>query len=170
MRDNFNTCFVGSRAVLVPYLKEHVDKYHEWMKDSYILEMTASEPLTIEEEYEMQQSWRDDQKKCTFIILSKNNLDTSNAILTSSNSTDKLGESMAGDVNLYINDYYDGNRAEIEVMIAEKSHRRKGLAKEALQMMMLFGVRNLQLSCFYAKINKDNSDSIALFKRLEDFC
>ena len=34
-------------------------------------EMTASEPLTIEEEYEMQQSWLEDPTKCTFIVLDR---------------------------------------------------------------------------------------------------
>ena len=28
--------------------------------DPYLIEMTASEPLTLEEEYDMQQQWRDD--------------------------------------------------------------------------------------------------------------
>lgn len=32
------------------------------MKNPYILEMTASEPLSIEEEYEMQATWKEDQK------------------------------------------------------------------------------------------------------------
>jgi hypothetical protein len=31
------------------------------MKSPYLQEMTASEPLTLEEEYEMQQSWHDDE-------------------------------------------------------------------------------------------------------------
>jgi hypothetical protein len=71
MRDNFETILVGQKVVLVPYRKEHVFKYHEWMQSCELLEATASEPLTIEEEYGMQKSWRDDQEKCTFIVLQK---------------------------------------------------------------------------------------------------
>jgi len=41
------------------------------MQDPFLLEMTGSEPLTMEEEIEMQKEWRDDEKKCTFIILAR---------------------------------------------------------------------------------------------------
>ena len=39
------------------------------MESKEILEATASEPLTLENERKMQQSWREDEDKLTFIIL-----------------------------------------------------------------------------------------------------
>ena len=45
------------RCILVPYRPEHVIPYHTWMCNSALLEATASEPLSLLEEYEMQQSW-----------------------------------------------------------------------------------------------------------------
>jgi hypothetical protein len=48
---------VGERAVLVPYLREHVPRYHEWMQDPALLEATASEPLSLAQEFEVHRSW-----------------------------------------------------------------------------------------------------------------
>lgn len=57
MRENQDVQIVGERVVLVPYRRKHVEKYHNWMLSSLLLEQTASEPLTLQEEYEMQQKW-----------------------------------------------------------------------------------------------------------------
>lgn len=32
-------------------------KYHDWMKDPTLLETTASEPLSLDEEYDMQSAF-----------------------------------------------------------------------------------------------------------------
>lgn len=71
MKLNYETCLIGPKTILVPYRPEHVKKYHEWMQSPFLLEMTASEPLSLEEEIEMQQSWKNDDNKCTFIVLAK---------------------------------------------------------------------------------------------------
>ena len=46
-------CLEGKKVILVPYTKEHVPKYHQWMQDPARLQATGSEPLTLEQEYEM---------------------------------------------------------------------------------------------------------------------
>lgn len=60
MKDNANLVIKGQRVVLVPYRREHVELYHAWMQDATLQELTASEPLTLEEEFAMQRSWLED--------------------------------------------------------------------------------------------------------------
>jgi len=61
MKVNSETVLAGERIVLVPYKKEHVPRYHDWMQSPELLEQTASERLTLDQEYEMQQSWFHDE-------------------------------------------------------------------------------------------------------------
>ena len=71
MRSNYHTVLLGRRVVLVPYRPQHVAKYHRWMADPYLQHMTGSEPLSLEEEVDMQREWADDDDKCTFIVLER---------------------------------------------------------------------------------------------------
>ncbi|XP_076263663.1 microtubule-associated Nat9 isoform X3 [Rhynchophorus ferrugineus] len=115
---NKYTVIKGRNIVLVPYREEHVLKYHEWMKSEELQKLTASEPLTLKEEYEMQKSWQKDENKCTFIVLEKDKYEqTGNEI-----------DSMIGDTNLFFATPEDRICAEAEIMIAEQSAR--GIAKE----------------------------------------
>ena len=41
------------------------------MQSEEIRELTASLPLTMDEEYHMQQTWLNDKDKCTFIVLDR---------------------------------------------------------------------------------------------------
>ncbi|CAK9300853.1 unnamed protein product [Gordionus sp. m RMFG-2023] len=69
MKKNRFTYIFGKKVILIPYKKEHVPKYHEWMKNSELRQQTGSEYLSLEKEYEMCQTWQEDDNKCTFIIL-----------------------------------------------------------------------------------------------------
>ncbi|XP_065190516.1 N-acetyltransferase 9-like protein [Sycon ciliatum] len=157
MKVNQDTVLVGERVVLVPYESKHVCKYHEWMMSSELQELTASEPLSLEQEYEMQRSWRNDDDKCTFIVLDQQLC--SQPALTET-------DCMAGDVNLFFNDEDDRSVAEVEVMIAERSCRGRGCGKESVLLMMAYAVQHLSVRKFVSKIGMANTPSINMFKKM----
>lgn len=146
--------------MLVPYRPEHVPTYHRWMQDPHLLEATGSEPLTLFEEYAMQHSWTLDPRKCTFIVLDKQR------ISGELGCEDPHVAAMVGDVNLYMNDADETTAAELEIMIAEKDCRGKGLGREAVQLMMAYAIDHLNISKFRAKIGDMNLPSLHLFQSL----
>ncbi|PZC87262.1 alpha/beta-tubulin-N-acetyltransferase 9 [Helicoverpa armigera] len=155
MKLNSNTKIVGKNLVLVPYREYHVPRYHEWMQSVELQKLTASEPLTLEEEYEMQRSWREDEDKCTFIILDKDIYEKSN------DETD----AMIGDTNIFITDN-ELAAGEIEIMIAEESARGKKFGWEAVILMFLYGIKHINIKLFEAKISLTNTISIKMFNKL----
>ena len=58
------------------------------------------------------------------------------------------GGGMCGDVNFFFNDPDEPKTVEIEVMVAEEGSRRKGLAREALLLMMVFASSRLGVDKF----------------------
>ncbi|XP_048870496.1 N-acetyltransferase 9 [Brienomyrus brachyistius] len=156
MRINENTLLEGKQVVLVPYNADHVPRYHQWMCSSELQKLTASEPLTLEQEYDMQRSWREDDDKCTFIILDKQRW---------ADPSFQEQECMVGDVNIFLIDPNEASVAELEIMIAEPNYRGKGLGKEVTHMMMCYGVTKLGIRKFEVKIGLDNKVSIAMFKK-----
>ncbi|KAH9475804.1 N-acetyltransferase 9 [Psilocybe cubensis] len=199
MKANISTVLVGSNVVLVPYRPEHVPKYHDWMLDEELRALTASEPLTLEEEYEMQGKWQLDEDKLTFIILSRHPLEGSIELPETPGTVSPEDERlsalpMVGDVNIFLHGTIptteesvideDEFHAEVEIMIAEPSYRRKGLAIEALQLMLGYATGKLQAfglsnttsiptsplnippNSLITKISETNIPSIKLFEKL----
>ncbi|XP_049862596.1 alpha/beta-tubulin-N-acetyltransferase 9-like isoform X5 [Schistocerca gregaria] len=137
MKINANTKIIGKNVILVPYRAEHVPKYHEWMQSEELQHLTASEPLTLEEEYSMQQSWLHD-----------------------------ANSSMVGDTNLFLQEPEDSQSAEIEIMIAEEKARGKKYGWEATLLMLCYGCEVLGIKKFQAKIGLDNVKSISMFSKM----
>ncbi|XP_072315903.1 alpha/beta-tubulin-N-acetyltransferase 9 [Eucyclogobius newberryi] len=156
MRVNENTLLEGNRAVLVPYRRAHVPRYHLWMQNEELQSLTASEPLTLEQEYDMQRSWNQDADKLTFIVLDR----------AQWNAGVQEEQCMMGDVNLFLTDPSDRSLAELEVMIAEPRFRGKGFGTEVSMMMMSFGISKLGIKKFQVKIGLENAASRALFQKL----
>lgn len=156
MRVNEDTVLRGHRVLLVPYEPHHVPRYHEWMKSEELQKLTASEPLTLDQEYCMQRSWREENDKCTFIILDRAQWDQGCP----------ENQCMVGDVNLFMVDPENPLLAEIEVMIAEPTFRGRGFGEECVRLMLYYGAMTLGISTFQAKIGEENLTSVRLFNRL----
>jgi RimJ/RimL family protein N-acetyltransferase len=201
MKDNYESIIcrqeIGIRekkkVLLVPYRPEHVDRYHAWMQRPDLLAATASEPLTLPEEYEMQESWYRDSNKCTCIILSVPRLcdifPKLVRILEEEQSDDLWNEwmsqhpdwicqsidAMVGDVNLFLSDLENDNddhndssssiykQAEVDIMIAEPWARQQGCATEAVFCILIYGAERLGIARYYCKIHETNTASRALF-------
>ncbi|KAI0935486.1 hypothetical protein AcV5_003901 [Taiwanofungus camphoratus] len=134
MRANENTIIVDNDVVLVPYRSEHVAKYHGWMTSPELRELTASEPLTLREEYEMQserpcaavilkpclirsaEKWQVDGDKLTFIVLAGDGTPSEAEVTLET----LRALPMIGDVNLFLKGAPGAEdfEAEVEVMIA----------------------------------------------------
>ncbi|KAE8720285.1 N-acetyltransferase 9 [Hibiscus syriacus] len=112
----------GRKVIMVPYMEAHVPKYHMWMQDPALLQATGSEPLSLQQEYDMQLSWNQDPLKKTFIVLDKEMVEGKFV------HRHPHVEAMVGDVNIYMNDL-DPQLAEIEIMIAEPKSRGKAWGK-----------------------------------------
>ncbi|QYS94689.1 N-acetyltransferase domain-containing protein [Trichoderma simmonsii] len=161
MKINQTISISTSKALLVPYEAHHVLTYHEWMKDPAIQEATASEPMTLEEEYENQESWRTSHDKLTFIVCeplsgaANNENDEARQIKA---QADDSPDKMKGDINffLYPADEDDDEEVveprekstirltgEVDVMIANTQHRGKGVGEAAVRSILSYIRRNL---------------------------
>ncbi|CAO2648728.1 Nn.00g096770.m01.CDS01 [Neocucurbitaria sp. VM-36] len=142
---NHTSAILTPRVLLVPYSAHHVPTYHTWMQDEDLQKLTASEPLSLEEEYAMQRSWRTDADKLTFIVcaapaetaaaLSIRDVDAEVQITPEKQDA---AECMIGDVNLFL--YEEEGEEEEEEDVdelqnhdhAEKEKDKKGEEDKAL--------------------------------------
>nr|POE63242.1 n-acetyltransferase 9-like protein [Quercus suber] len=161
MKINEDVSLSSSGLLLVPYCASHVPIYHAWMQDPDLQSATASEPLTLDEEYAMQRSWRTDGDKLTFIICLPRAEFSEQCSADSTPSSQAEGgqndrrKDMVGDINLFLFERDDGDDdhddddeqdpnfpanhesektivGELELMIARTDLQRQGLGRAAL--------------------------------------
>jgi len=144
----------GARVALVPYDAAFVPCYHAWMECPALREATASERLSLEQEFEMQAAWRVDGDKLTFIIVLLEN---------EGGSASSSRVMPVGDVNLF---FQDGGTefAEVEVMVAVPSARRARVATTAVSLLLAYARARLGTRAAVAKIGRANAASSALFE------
>ncbi|KAF2759294.1 hypothetical protein EJ05DRAFT_437949 [Pseudovirgaria hyperparasitica] len=182
---DYTPAIVTPKVLLVPYSRSHVPTYHTWMQDAELQEATASEPLTLEQEFDMQQSWRVDGDKLTFIACTAPAEDVIQGDAIRPTVFDGPDQ-MIGDVNLFVaeadlgDDEGDqsspdaGLVGEIEIMIARKDIQGKGYGRAVLLTFLWYILIHLsvkqgeqwraRLRLLRVKVGKGNVRSIRLFQ------
>ena len=158
---NEHTSLVCKTVTLVPYRHEHVERYHEWMCDPEVRELTASEPLSIKDEYAMQKSWQVDDDSMFY----------EHSLMTELTFIIAAEGRLIGDVNMFILTDDDLVVGEIEIMIAEKAERGKGYGRTAVLMFMSYIIKHLEEfksspTRLQVKIGQSNQASIRLFENI----
>lgn len=72
---------------------------------------------------------------------------------------------MIGDTNIFLTTG-DLSAGEIEIMIAEKSARGKKFGWESVIMMLLYGIKFINIKTYISKISISNTVSIKMFNKL----
>ncbi|KAF8245336.1 N-acetyltransferase 9 [Wilcoxina mikolae CBS 423.85] len=193
---NASTALLSPKILLVPYEPHHVLTYNSWMQDEEIREATASERLTLGQEYQMQRSWRNDADKLTFILCLPPA--TTRYLFTNPEATiiaqqDDAPQQMIGDINLFLSEDSDSEHGcgsecihtgkrrlvgELEVMIARKEYQGQGFGRAAVLLFLWYIVMRKDevvaayegqesvLTHMSVKIHQDNERSIGLFTSL----
>jgi methionyl-tRNA synthetase len=140
--------------------------------------------MTLEEEYENQQSWRTSNDKLTFIVCAPQPDTTDHVLAGQADSGDKT----RGDINFFLYPYdtvddsvTDPNVlvGEVDIMIAATEHRGRGTGQAAVRALLVYIQRNLsailkeyggsdgcELRGLMVKLKEGNHASRALFERL----
>lgn len=141
--------------------------------------------MTLQEEYENQQSWRTSSDKLTFIVCAPHD---SSPIKPHTADTNDL---MRGDINFFIYAYEAPDEdvqtassqgwltGEIDVMIASPSHRKRGLGRASVNALLGYLRRHIVevlgeyagdepavMKGLMVKIKENNVGSRRLFEKL----
>jgi RimJ/RimL family protein N-acetyltransferase len=146
------TKFLASTNILKSYEKKHVNLYLKWMKDSKLRKIRKKRGIAftnLEQERKKQKKYQKSKTEFIFMIV------------------DPEGKRPVGDVHLILQpSEIEGAPliGELIVMIANKMHRRKGLAFKAVKLMMKFGREYIGVSKFKACVSAVNRASLRLFQ------
>lgn len=146
MKLNEDVVIYGREVALLPYTAKHVTTRHKWLQEKgNRVDMSANAP-TIAEENSTQVKFYEDAEHCIFMVADVDII---------SDPRKREADALIGEVHLL---FLPGRSAELQLMITERSPRRKSLVSETLLLILLFGAQALKVQVFVVKLD-ENADA-----------
>eukprot|EP00051_Salpingoeca_urceolata_P012677 m.156766 g.156766 ORF g.156766 m.156766 type:complete len:451 (+) comp17568_c0_seq2:136-1488(+) len=138
MRQNRNIVLHGRVVALLPYWPKHVTRRHDYLQEpGNRLDRSQKSP-SLEDETKMQQLFLSDERRAVFLIADTTKL---------SDPRVPEADSIVGESHIIFTE--DSQlAATLQLMIFDRSVRRRTILSEALLMTIMFGARDLGVRTF----------------------
>lgn len=139
---------IGERVSLVPLETDDIRAmapFFSDVKEIYYYLPDALLPRNLKQLESLMEDWNDGKENFVFAC--------------------RLKEKTIGLVTLSYVDPISGH-AELGVMLAEPEYRGRGLAQEAMRLIIDYAFSELRLHRLYARVARDNEASLKLFRQL----
>ncbi len=141
----------GDRIKLGPVKREYVESYLKWLNDPEITQyLTFFRPLTRM----MEEDWIENLKN-------QNDTIVFGIIITDENDAEKL----IGNCGLHAIDWK--NRVgEVGIIIGEKEYQGKGYGTEAMELLLEYGFKTVNLNRIQLRVYEFNSRAINSYNKI----
>ena len=141
----------GDRIKLGPVKREYIESYLKWLNDPEITQyLTIFRPLTRM----MEEDWIENLKNQNDTIIF-------GILIPDENDTEKL----IGNCGLHAIDWK--NRVgEVGIMIGEKEYQSKGYGTEAVELLLDYGFKTVNLNRIQLRVYEFNSRAINSYNKI----
>ena len=141
----------GDRVLLGPVKREYIDSYLKWLNDPEITQyLSIFLPLTRMMEEDWIENLKNRNDTIVFAIL-----------IPDENDTEKL----IGNCGLHAIDWK--NRVgEVGIMIGEKEYQSKGYGTEAVELLLDYGFKTVNLNRIQLRVYEFNSRAINSYNKI----
>lgn len=141
----------GERITLGPVKREYIDSYLKWLNDPEITQyLTFFRPLTRM----MEEDWIENLKN-------QNDTIVFGILIPEENGA----ETLIGNCGLHAIDWK--NRVgEVGIMIGEKEYQGKGYGTEAMELLLEYGFKTVNLNRIHLRVYEFNSKAINSYNKI----
>ena len=142
---------IGERINLVPTKREYIESYIRWINDPEITQFTVMyRPMTRE----MEENWYDN------LLERENDFLFAIVVLEENDQEILIGNCGVHQVN------WKDRVGECGIMIGEKNYLGKGYGTEAIELLMDYGFKTLNLNRIELKVYDFNQRAIHCYEKL----